>query len=77
MFLRSKILSLVTFKASLSILLAKSSKSSNTSTIPSCKSNSLLAADCLIIAEPGARLPFKTAILPFSKIGFWGLLIIF
>ena len=36
----------------------------------------MLAADCLIIADPGARLPFNTAILPFSKIGLSFFLII-
>ena len=30
----------------------------------------MLAADCLIIADLGARFPFNTAILPLSKIGF-------
>ena len=69
MFLKRRILSLVTFKSSLSILLAKSSKSSKTSTIPSCTNNSLDAADCFIIAEPGAKFPFNTAILPLSNKG--------
>ena len=63
-FLSTKMSSAVTSKSELSIRLAKSAASSNTTARPSCSMSFSFAADCLMMAPPGAKLPCNTAILP-------------
>ncbi|KEH14906.1 hypothetical protein GY15_02085 [Delftia sp. 670] len=64
MFLSTRMSSAVTSRSSLSMRWARSAAFSKTTARPSCSMSRGWAADCLMMAPPGARLPRSTAMPP-------------